>query len=348
MSREKVFNIFRTLVAVLAAIMVAIITIMLVSETPVESLKLFFIKPFSSLNYFGNVLEMAIPLIFAGLSMCLLFQASLFNLASEGIFFAGGLFASLVGVYVLMPTGLSQIVVILVGGFVGMLVMIIPAVLKAKLNANELLVSLMINSILAGICTYLVTVVFNDTSTAVNALIPFADSVKLPKIIEGTRVHLGLIIALAYAAVLYIYLYKTKWGYEIRMVGMNQKFAKYSGINIVKVIIVTHLIAGFVAGSGAAIENIGIHNRFEWSALPGYGFSGALIAILANNNPIGAVFSSLFIAYLSTGASLASRLADVPAELQVVLQGVIFLLISMQNFMQGSKRKWLAKGRKEV
>lgn len=343
MNREQRFELMRTLISVFIAIVLAFGMILLVSDQPLESLKTFVLGPLSNKRYIGNIVEMAIPLIFSGLALSVVFQASLFNLGSEGIFYISGAISAAVAILVPMPSVMHQITIISAGALVGALVAFIPGFMKAKWNANELVTSLMLNNIVYGFGLYLLNYKLRDIEamSVVSRLIP--EPARLGRIVPGTRIHMGLIIALVTVAFVYILLYKTKWGYEIRMTGLNPEFAKYSGINTFKVIILVHLISGLIAGMGGAVETIGMHKRFEWTALPGYGFDGALVAMLARNNPIGVIFAALFLAYIRVGADLVARLSDVPAEMVGILQGVIILLISAERFLQGYKKKMILK-----
>jgi simple sugar transport system permease protein len=291
------------------------------------------------------MLEAMVPILFSGIAFSVLFQASQFNLAVECVYMVSGFLGSLVGIYVLLPAGIHPAVCLLAGGITGMIIMIIPALLKALFKINELLVSLMMNNISAGIILYLLAGPFKDKTQSPPITMPIAATAKLPVILSGTRVHLGLLLGLGFAIIIYILLYRTKLGYEIRMVGHNENFATYSGIQVKKVIIISSLIAGLIAGVGATAENIGIHTRFEWAQLPGYGFDGSMIAILGFNNPLGILLSSLFVAYLRTGASLTSRISDIPLELKDVLIGIIFIMVSAEQLMRGLRRRWVLKGR---
>lgn len=343
MNKERKFELIRTLVSVMIAIILAFAIILLISDQPLEALRTFVLGPLSSTRYIGNIIEMAIPLIFSGLAMCIVFQAALFNLGGEGIFFISAAISSAVAIFVPMPTVAHQIVVIGVGALVGAIVALIPGILKAKWNASELVTSLMLNNILFGLGMYLLNYKMRDTSAMAVVSYKLQETALLPRIIPGTRIHLGLIIALVTVVIVYLIIYKSKWGYEIRMTGLNKEFAKYSGINTVKVIILAHILSGLVAGMGGAIETIGMHRRFEWTALPGYGFDGALIAMLARNNPLGVIGSALFLAYIRVGADLVARLSDVPAEMVSILQGVIILLISAERFLHSYKQKMMLK-----
>ena len=114
-------------------------------------------------------------------------------------------------------------------------------------------------------------------------------------------------------------------------------------MNVTKVIILVHVIAGAVAGCGGIVECLGLHKRFEWTALPGYGFDGAMIAMLANNNPLGVIGAATFVAYLRVGADLVNRFADVPTEMISILQTIIILLISAEKFLHKYRQKWIEK-----
>lgn len=333
----------RTAVAMLAAILVAFIIIILISDQPVQSILIFLLQPFSSGCYLGNIVETAIPLIFSGLSMAILFQTSLFNLGGEGVFFMAGIAGSIAAIWLKLPAFLFPLVCLIVGAGAGILVMLVPGVLRAKFNASEMVTSLMMNNICLGVGCYILNNVMRDPTVSSLVSYKYRTAAMLPVLFGGTRVHAGILIAVFCAVLVYLFLYKTKWGLQIRATGANAEFAKYSGINVTKVIIMVHVIAGAVAGCGGIVECLGLHKRFEWTALPGYGFDGAMIAMLANNNPLGVIGAALFVAYLRVGADLVNRFADVPTEMISILQTLIILLISAEKFLHKYKQRWIEK-----
>ena len=343
MSRERSFTIIRTAVSMLVAILVAFVIILLVSDQPVESIKIFLLRPFSSKRYLGNIVETAVPLIFSGLAMAIMFKASLFNLGGEGIFFIAGITGSIMAIWPKLPPVAFPIVCIMAGAVTGMAVMLIPGVLKAKYGASEMVTSLMMNNILLGVGLYLLNNMMRDPKVASLVSYKYRTNALLGTIVPGTRIHAGFLIALVCAFLTYLFLFKSKWGYEIRMVGNNKKFASYSGINVTRVIIIVHLVAGAIAGMGGIIECLGMHKRFEWTALPGYGFDGAMIAMLAGNNPIGVIGASFFVSYLRIGADLVNRTSDIPTEMISILQSIIILLISAERFLHKYKQNWIEK-----
>lgn len=343
LSREKSFELTRTAVVIVISLVIAFAIILFVSDKPVSTFAMFVVGPLSKVSYMGNVIEMAIPLIFTGLATAVVFQASLFNLGAEGAFYFSGVIAACIAIFCNLPAGIHALVAIAAAAVVGLVTAFIPGIMKAKWDASELVTSLMFNSIFFGIGLYILNYVLRDPMAMAAVSFKFKDSAILSNIVPGTRIHTGLIIALLTAALTYVFLYKTKWGYALRMTGLNREFADCSGINTFAVIMYAHLIAGAIAGVGGAVQVLGMYNRFEWSALPGYGLDGALVAMLGRNNPIGVVGAAVFLAYLRTGADMISVVSNVPSEMVSVLQAVIILLISAERFLHRYRQRMLLK-----
>lgn len=339
----KYFELIRTCTVVLIALVLAFLIIALVSNQPLGTIWIFLIQPISSISNIGNIIEMSIPLMFTGLSVLLLFRTSLFNLGAEGIFYFSGLLAAVIGIHFTMNAFFHPIIAIVVAGVAGAILSAIPGILKAKWNADVLVTSLMFNSILFGVGLYFLNYHLRDVQAFSNVSFKFEPTALLADIIPGTRIHTGLIIVLLLIIATHYFMFHTKWGYELRMTGANREFAEYSGINTGKVIIYVHILAGFIAGMGGAVEVLGMYTRFEWTRLPGYGLDGALVALLAKNNPISVIGAALFLAYIRIGADQMSIVSDVPAEMISIIQAVLILLISAEQFLKKWKNKLLLK-----
>lgn len=339
----KYFDAIRTLISVAIALVIAFLIIAFVSEQPVESIQLFMLGPLSSTAQIGNVIEMAIPLMFTGLSVVLLFRSGMFNLGAEGLFYIAGLIAAVIAIHFTLNPFLHPVVAILAGAIVGALLSAIPGIMKAKWNADVLVTSLMFNSILFGVGLYFLNYHLRDVAAFANVSFKFQETAKLATIVPGTRIHTGLILVLLCIMATHYFMYHTKWGYELRMTGSNRAFAEFSGIKTGRVIIMVHLIAGFLAGMGGSVEVLGMYSRFQWSDLPGYGLDGALVALLAKNNPLSVIGAALFLAYIRIGADQMSIMSDVPAELVSIIQAVIILLISAEQFLKMWKNRKLLK-----
>ncbi|SHH72891.1 ABC transporter permease [Sporanaerobacter acetigenes] len=347
MNKETAFEILRSIVAVFIALILGFVIILFISDEPIDTIYSFIFGPLQSFRHIGNVIEMAIPLIFAGLAASVVFQANLFNLGAEGIFYFSGVMAAIVGVFFTLPKGIHPFVAILIAGVVGGLINFVPGYLKAKWNASELVTSLMFNNILFGIGLYIVNYFLRDPFALATVSYKFKPTAKLSVLIPGTRIHSGIILVIFAVIFTYYFLYKTKWGYALRMTGLNRNFADYSGIDSFKVIIYSHVIAGVLAGIGGGTEILGMYNRFQWQSLPGYGFDGTLVAMLARNNPIGVVGAALFLAYIRTGADMMARMTDVPSEMVAIIQAIIILLISAERFLKPLKQKMILKEAKK-
>ncbi|MCE3203167.1 ABC transporter permease [Paenibacillus sonchi] len=348
MFKVKYFEAIRTAAVIVIALIIAFLIISLVSDQPVKTIGIFLLEPLSTKGHIGNVIEMAIPLMFTGLAVSLLFRANMFNLGAEGIFYFSGVVASVLAIHLSLGGWLHPLVAIAAGSIVGALLSAVPGILKAKWNANELVTSLMFNNILFGVGLYLLNYHLRDAKAFANVSFKFEKTAQLSKIFPGTRIHTGLIIVLVLIVLAHLFLYRTKWGYELRMTGANREFARYSGMKTAKVIILVHLIAGFIAGMGGSVEVLGMYSRFQWTSLPGYGLDGALVAMLAKNNPLSVIASALFLAYIRIGADLMARLSDVPSEMISIIQAVIILLISAEQFLKFWKNRMLLKEAKEA
>lgn len=285
MNSAKKFDMVRTVFSVLIALAISFMIIFMVSDQPLEAIKYLLIGPFTNKRSMGNVVESMIPLIFTGTGVCIMFSANQINLAGEGAFHIGGLIASCVAIK-LTATFVSPFMALLCAGLVGALFTAIPAIMKITTTASEMVSSLMINYLALYFGNYMLNNVIGDPKASA-ASYKLADAAELPVLIPGTRVHLGIIIAIAVAVLGYFFLYRTKMGYELRLAGENEEFAKYSGVSIVKVIMISQLLGGFVAGLGGGVEMLSpIYSRFTWTSLLGYGWDAIIICTLSKKNPL--------------------------------------------------------------
>lgn len=342
MNSAKRFDMVRTVFSVLIALAISFVIIFMVSEQPLEAIKYLLIGPFTNKRSMGNVVESMIPLIFTGTGVCIMFSANQINLAGEGAFHVGGLIASCVAIK-LTATFVSPFMSLLCAGLVGALFTAIPAVMKITTTASEMVASLMINYLALYFGNYMLNNVIGDPKASA-ASYKLAEASEMPVLIDGTRVHFGFVIAIAVAVLGYFFLYRTKTGYELRLVGENEEFARYSGISIVKVIMLSQLLGGFVAGLGGGVEMLSpIYSRFTWTSLLGYGWDAIVICTLAKKNPLYTPFAALFLAYLRTGASIMARRTDVTLEIVQITQGIIILLVVAEQFLSKYKHKIIAK-----
>ena len=341
--RLIVFNLLRGLAAILLALAVAAIFIFISSDEPLTALKYLLVGPVVSFKATGNVFNTTsfltilagmIPTIFSGLAVCVMFSANQFNLGGEGAIMLGGFVGALLGIYLKMNTGLHQVICVLAGAIAGGLIMLIPAILKVKLGASEMVTSLMMNYVVMFVILHFLNFVFADRSKGATQTFPFMETAKIPEIVaNGTKLTWGFVVALIFVVIIALFMYRTKWGYAIRMIGINQSFAQYSGMQVGTVIILSQVIGGALSGMGGSIEVLGRFSTFLWRELPGYGWLGITIAILAKNNPIFVPFAAFFIAYLNKGCDLMATYSDVPSEMIDIIQAAIFLFFAAEQFL---------------
>lgn len=349
MSSKKIdqrFDFLRIIVALVIAVALAFVAIVLVSKDPLDALSKFVTGPLSSIGRVGNVIELMIPLIFTGCAVCIMQQGGQFSMIMEGAFFFGGAATTFVVTENFawpLPAGISTVVAILFAGIVGGLLAFIPAIMKYKWGANEVVASIMLNYILLYFSNYLLNFHFKEASQGFLASHKIVDGAKLMKIVPGTRIHMGLFIAIGVIIFSYFFLYRTKWGYAIRMTGKNASFARYSGIAVGTVILYSQILGGFISGMGGSVQLLGIFDRLNWATLPGYGFDGIVIAMICNRNPLGVPLGALFLAYLRTGADIMTRTTDIPTEIVNVVQGIVILLVGAKMFLEGWRHKAIVK-----
>lgn len=343
MNSNTKFNILRTVLSIFIALLISFGIIFLTSKEPVNAIIQLLTGPLQSQRRFGNVIEAMIPLIFTGVGVSIMFAANEINLAGEGSFHIGGLIATYFALNTALPAGISPIATILIAGVCGMIVTGIPALLKIKTESDVLVSSLMMNYLILYFSNYLLSNVLRDPKAGAVVSYAVPSITQLGTIIQGTRIHIGLFIALAVAALGYVFMYKTKIGYELRITGENREFARYSGINVVKITLISQLLGGFIFGIGGGVELLGMYNRFTWTSLLGYGWDAIIITTLAKKNPIYVPFAAFFLAYLRTGASIMSRSTDVVTEIVTITQGIIILLVVAEQFLSKYKHKMISK-----
>ena len=302
-----------------------------------------FLGPLQSKRHFFEVFASSVPLIFTGLALGLVFKSGNFSMIADACLYTGAVVTAALAIKTSLPFAVHPIVIMIAAAAVGGVIGSIPALLKVYFHTNELVTSLMFNYVFFYLGIYNVTKFLADREAGTFASKKYQATAALGKLIPGTNFHVGYLIAIAAVIALYILVYKTKFGYEVRISGSNPEFAKYSGIRTSRVIIMTQIIAGAVAGLGGAVEQMGMYQRFNWQDSPSYAWDGVIIAILSGNNPKMVPFAAFFLAYIRVGADLMSRRSDVQNELVSIIQAVLILFVTAERFMAGWKQREEAK-----
>lgn len=320
------------LAAVAAALLCGSAVIMLTSDEPLVAIRAMFVDPLSNLFNIGTILNKAVPLILTGLALAVVFQTGVFSMGAEGQLYVGAFVGALVGVYGgALPAWIHFPLILLAAMAAASLYGAIPGVFKAYLNADEVVTTLMLNFVAILTTSYLVNNPFKAEGVGGFARMEYIEKdVLLPKIIPGTNAHAGIFISLAAAVVVYLLLYKTSIGYELRLVGKNPQFARYGGINTRRVIVASVMISAALAGCAGIVEILGIQQTFKDNFSTGMGFDGIIIALLGRNHPVGVVAAALFYAYIQVGAQTMQFGSDMPREVAVIIQVLLVLFVTSQ------------------
>ena len=282
---------------------------------------------------FNPILESLVastPYIFAGLGVALGFRSGVFNIGAEGQIYMGAIFATFVGYSV---TGLPAIIhiplTLLAGALGGALWGFIPGWLKATTGAHEVINTIMMNYIAFRLSEWLLNGPmkrpgsFNPVSPTIQS------SAFLPNIFgPPTRFHLGFFIALAVAALVWWFLFKTTWGFELRTVGANPRSARYAGMSIMVYTILGMALSGALCGLGGANEVLGVNHNLALAFSSGYGFDSIALALLGKNHPAGVILAALLFGTLRNGATQMQVSAGIPIYIISILQGIILAFIA--------------------
>lgn len=345
-SNPKVFDAVKMLISILIALAITFVILCLVSKNPINAIVTILTGPLTKTRYIGAVIESFIPYAFAGLAAGVLFKAGAFNLGAEGIYILSGAVVTALAITPITSSPILHPIICFLGAMAfGGIVMILPSFLKAKFGTNEMVVSLMLNSIYAGIAAYVVRNFLGTLKRGGNSSKDYLATAKIGYIYEPLKISMCFVLLIVVTIILYLIMTKSRLGYQIRLAGTNPRFANYSGISAFKLAISTAAIAGILSGMGATTALLTQTTFYTPSqSLVGIGFSGMLLAMLGRNNPIGIVIASFLIKYLEQGTQILYFVDNsVPSEIVAIVEGIVIMLISSQYFLRGFREKKLLK-----
>ncbi len=320
------------LLAIFLTLISSVILFLIMDVSPFAALKAFFIEPISTVYGLTELAVKATPLILIGVALSLGFRAGVWNIGAEGQLLLGGIFGGATALFFYEKTGFYIIPLILIAGVIGgMLWASIVAFLRTKFNANEILTSLMLSYVAILLLNLLVHGPLKDPdgyNFPESRL--FDDSALLPILVEGTRLHIGFIIALLAVGIGWILLSRTLLGYQIKVTGDAPAAGEHAGFSHSKIIWTTLLISGGAAGLAGAIEVSGPIGQLLPTISPGYGFTAIIVAYVGRLHPVGVLFAALLLALTYLGGETAQINLKLPIAVTGVFQGLLlfFLLAS--------------------
>jgi len=353
-----------SLIAVVAAFLVGGIIVWMVGDSPMLVYDLFFSSAFGSVDGFSYTLFYATPLIFTGLAVAVAFKCGLLNIGAEGQLTVAAFATAWVGL--MLPGWPAWIVVILaalaaiiVGGtWAG-----IPGVLKAKFGAHEVITTIMMNFIAVAIVSYLTQYHYRKQGDPILETLPIAEvqngvivgphiprmqallapfGINLP---AHVPLNLAFLLAVVACVLVYVFLWKTKWGYELRAVGINPSAAEYGGISISRNVILAMALSGMLAGMVGINEVLGYRYRYYDGFSAGYGFAGIAVALLGRNHPVGVLFAAILFGALDRSKLFIDIFTDkVSKDWTVILQAIVILFVACEAIFRGGAKR-LIRGR---
>lgn len=330
--RAVLLEIARVVIVIVAALVISFLVILFISKQPGEAFKQFITGPLANTNRQSNWIVQATTLTFTGLAVALVFQARQFSLGAEGQLYIAALMA---GVTVLHFPGHNAFLIataaFVVAAVAGFAFGWLPGYLKAYYGANEIVSTLMLNAIATAVYAFILVRYLKPQGAGGNYSATFAVfgvSGRIRALIEGTQISAISLLAIAAAIFTHILLYRTTFGYGLRMGGFNLRFAEYGGVNVRRTITLSMAISGALAGLAGGGLILGTFGRLTASPSTGYGFDGIVVALLARNYPLAVIPAALFYSYIRVGADVMGQNTDVPFEMSNVIQAIIILLIT--------------------
>lgn len=344
------------LIAVIAAFIVGGILILIIGDNPIVAYRLLLGSALSWPDGIGYTLFYATPLIFTGLAVLVAFRCGLLNIGAEGQLYIAAFATAWVGIvfanltpWILLP--LCFLAAMFAGGVWGA----IPGVLKARFGSHEVINTIMLNFVAVALCSYFTQYHYKNPGPIMEttAIGPNAHIARLGKFVPGLPeripVNLAFLLALLCCVLVYLFLWRTKWGYELRATGANPTAAQYGGISIRKQIIIAMTISGSLAGMVGINEVLGYRYRYYDGFSDNYGYTGIAVALLGRNHPVGVVVAALLFAVLQRGGIHVDGFSEhVTKDIVQVLQGTIILFVAAEAFFSGSFAKFSLMRRSKV
>ncbi|MDH5453699.1 MAG: ABC transporter permease [Paracoccaceae bacterium] len=323
--------------ALILTVAIASLLALLAGANPFATLGLILKGAVGSKFALLETLNRATPLIFTGLAVAVAFRAKLWNIGAEAQLYAGAVVTVLLGTGVLGLPSLIMIPVIALAAMVaGALVLLGPVLLKTRAGVDEVVTTLLFNFIMLLFISYLLEGPMKDPmGMGWPKSASLEKTARLPRIVEGLRLHWGFGLALISAGLIWVIQTRTTLGFEIRAVGQNIEAARFAGIPVNRVLVKTALLSGGLAALAGYSEVAGLKGNLTLDLSPGFGYTGIIVAMLALLNPLGVVVSAIFVAGIFVGADSMSRAAGVPTYIADILLATALLTMVLAIKMTG-------------
>ena len=349
--KGKAFDsIYFPVISILAAFLIASVVFLILGFDPIVAFGGLISGSFGSLSALGETLNKATPVILTGLSYAIAQRCGIVNLGAEGQVYIGALCAVLAGTELSLPAPLHIPVTLLAAFLGGALFGTLPAIMKNRFGSSELITTIMFNYVALYFVHYLIAGPIKDLEATSN----FAQSkqmlasAQLPRILPGTRLHAGIIVAILALVLYHFFLFHTTRGYEMRVIGLNRTAGECAGMNRKTNTLLSMFLAGGLAGLGGACELMGVQLRIMENAFNNFGFDGVAVALLGSNSAGGILFSGILFGSLKSGATKMQMKSGAPTATIYMLQGLIILFVVGKKLFDYHKLQKKKKAVKEV
>lgn len=345
LDKNKIQKTAISLLGLLLAFIFCSVLLVIFNINPSSTFLSIFTKSLGTPRGIVQTLVTATPILLVAVGVEIAKRSGVFNLGAEGQVVAGAIAAQIAAVNCYNIPSFLGIPLVLVAGLAGGVVYtLVPAFLKVRLEINEVVVLIMTNQIISYIVAWLVRSPLKDPDSSNNQGALISDALWLPKILKGTDLHIGVIIAIVVTIIVYWVLKKTIFGYEVSVVGKSAKSADYAGIPKNRIALATFLLSGGIAGLAGSVQVLGVQHRLTSSISNGYGWSGIMVAMLAGKNPISLIIIALLYSALDVGNLIIQVTEKVPTQLADIVQAIIVLSIVVvrsiydRRMQEGRKR----------
>ena len=336
------------ILALAITVVIGVCLFALLGKDPVRGLQAFFWEPIKSGYALGELTMKATPLLLIALGLAVCFRSNVWNIGAEGQFVVGAVAAGGIALLADKTTGPWIVPAILIAGMLGGMVWAgIVALLRDKFNANEILVSLMLVYVATLFLGYLVygpwkdPMGYNFPQTKA-----FERVTQIPKLVQGMRMNIGVIIALVGAALLWVFLFRTKAGFALQVGGIAPAAARYAGFSSRRALWTALLISGAAAGLAGALEVAGPLGQLTPYVPAGYGFAAIIVAFVGRLHPVGMIFSAILMSMFYIGGELAQSRLGLPKSLTGVFQGLLLFTLLACDTLVAYRIRWVSSGTK--
>ena len=332
------------LIALAVTVAIGVLLFVLLGKDPLLGLRMFFVEPIKSGYAWSEIAVKAVPLILIALGLALCFRSNVWNIGAEGQYILGAIFAGGIAMQATPDSPRAIVIVILVAGIVGgMCWAAITALLRDRFNANEILVSLMLVYVAEMVLSYLVYGPWKDPQGYnFPQTVTFAKATQVPRLFDGLRVNIGVIVALVAVVGMTIFLFRLFRGMQAQVGGLAPMAARYGGFSSRSSLWTALLASGGLAGLAGALEATGPLGQLTPYVPVGYGFAAIIVAFVGRLHPVGIVFSAVLMSMFYIGGELAQSRMHLPKSITGVFQGLLLFSLLASDTLIHYRLRWVA------